>query len=211
VERAAEEGRVNRLTLLGPEGAMRRAEELQRRVAQMNGESFSLPATVQTTGGSPIGLTGSLSGQIENGFAPFNPFGQGEVTTTAPAALKQLIAQAAREHGVDENLFDALIATESNYDTKARSRAGAMGLAQLMPDTAAGLGVTDAFDPVQNLYGGAKYLAQMLEKFGDARLALAAYNAGPSRVINAGYQVPNIPETQKYVEKIMRLMEAKRQ
>lgn len=201
-----------RMTLLGPEAAMRRAEELQRRVAQMNGESFSLPPSVQTTGGSPIALAGPLGGALPaaNGFAPFSPFGQGEVNPIATPAIKQLIAQAARQNGVDEDLFDALIATESNYDPKARSRAGAMGLAQLMPETASSLGVTDAFDPMQNLNGGAKYLAQMLQQFGDARLALAAYNAGPNRVIKAGNQVPNIPETQRYVEKIMALLEAKR-
>jgi Transglycosylase SLT domain len=201
-----------RMTLLGPEGAMRRAEELQRRVAQVNGEAFSLPSTVKTSGSSPIGLTGPLTGSLPgpNGFAPFSPFGQGEVTGIAPPMIKQLIAQAARQNGVDEDLFDALVATESGYDPKARSRSGAMGLAQLMPETAASLGVTDAFDPAQNLNGGAKYLAKMLEQFGDARLALAAYNAGPGRVIKAGNQVPNIPETQRYVEKIMALLEAKR-
>lgn len=202
---------MNRLTLLGPEGAMRRAEELRARVAQLNGEDRSPFSnqlqSVQTSGGSPIPLSGSIGGA---GFAPFNPFSEGSVESTASPAIKQLIAQAAREAGVDEALFDSLVATESNYDPKARSRAGAMGLAQLMPGTAQSLGVTDPFDPAQNLRGGAKYLAQMLEKFGDARLALAAYNAGPNRVIQAGNQVPNIPETQRYVDKIMSLMEAKR-
>lgn len=202
---------MNRLTLLGPEGAMRRAEELRARVAQLNGEDRSTFSnqlqSVQTSGGSPIPLSGSIGGA---GFAPFNPFSEGSVESTASPAIKQLIAQAAREAGVDEALFDSLVATESNYDPKARSRAGAMGLAQLMPGTAQSLGVTDPFDPAQNLRGGAKYLAQMLEKFGDARLALAAYNAGPNRVIQAGNQVPNIPETQRYVDKIMSLMEAKR-
>lgn len=202
---------MNRLTLLGPEGTMRRAEELRARVAQLNGEDRSTFSnqlqSVQTSGGSPTPLSGSIGGA---GFAPFNPFSEGSVESTASPAIKQLIAQAAREAGVDEALFDSLVATESNYDPKARSRAGAMGLAQLMPGTAQSLGVTDPFDPAQNLRGGAKYLAQMLEKFGDARLALAAYNAGPNRVIQAGNQVPNIPETQRYVDKIMSLMEAKR-
>lgn len=201
---------MNRLTLLGPERAMQRAEELRQKIAALNGEpKFQLPS-VQTTGSSPIPLSGSIGGADPNGFQPMNPFADSAISSTASPALKQLIAQAAREAGVDETLFDALVATESNYDPKARSRAGAMGLAQLMPGTAAGLGVTDPFDPAQNLRGGAKYLAQMLEKFGDARLALAAYNAGPNRVIQAGNQVPNIPETQRYVEKIMSLMEAKR-
>lgn len=198
-----------RMNLLGPEGAMRRADELQRRIAQLSGEQFTLPRAVQTGGASPVGIIGG-SLPAANGFAPFNPFSEGDVNPIASPAIKQLISQAARDNGVDEDLFDALIATESNYDPKARSRAGAMGLAQLMPDTAKGLGVNDAFDPVQNLNGGARYLSQLLQQFGDARLALAAYNAGPSRVINAGYQVPNIPETQRYVEKIMGLLEAKR-
>lgn len=199
-----------RLTLLGAEGAMRRAEELRQRIANLSGDRFDPGSmgmgNLQTVDGKPATLTGNLTGS----FAPMNPFSDGAVTGQATPALKQMIQQAARQAGVDENLFDALVSTESNYDPKARSRAGAMGLAQLMPDTAAGLGVTDPFDPAQNLKGGAQYLAQLLQQFGDARLALAAYNAGPSRVIKAGNQVPDIPETKRYVDKIMALVEARR-
>jgi len=79
-----------------------------------------------------------------------------------------------------------------------------MGLAQLMPETAKSLGVTDPFDPVQSINGGAAYLRQMLDKFGSVEKALAAYNAGPGAVIKAG-GIPPYAETQNYVQKIMKL------
>ncbi|HVL39761.1 MAG TPA: lytic transglycosylase domain-containing protein, partial [Fimbriimonadaceae bacterium] len=107
-------------------------------------------------------------------------------------------------------LLDALVAEESAYDPNARSRAGAMGLSQLMPGTARELGVADPFDPAQNLRGGAKYLAQMLQRFGDLRLALAAYNAGPGAVEKAGLAVPPYRETQEYVERVMKSYQEKR-
>ncbi|SEJ60304.1 Transglycosylase SLT domain-containing protein [Propionispira arboris] len=109
---------------------------------------------------------------------------------------------AANTYGLDPNLYGALIEAESSGDPNARSSAGAIGFAQLMPDTAAGLGV-NAYDPNDNLMGGAAYFKSMLDMFnGDIRLALAAYNASPDTVKAAG-GVPNIPETQNYVSKVM--------
>ena len=152
-----------------------------------------------------------LSGEI-GGVRPFNPFGSGVAVRSleAPPQLKNLIRQAANENGVDPALLDALVAEESAYDPNARSRAGAMGLSQLMPGTARELGVADPFDPAQNLRGGAKYLAQMLQRFGDLRLALAAYNAGPGAVEKAGLAVPPYRETQEYVERVMKSYQEKR-
>lgn len=91
------------------------------------------------------------------------------------------IQQAAAEQGIDPRLLAALVWIESAFKPDAVSRAGAIGLAQLMPGTAAGLGV-DPHDPQQNLRGGATYLRQMIDRFDDVKLALAAYNAGPGRV-----------------------------
>ncbi|WP_052666969.1 transglycosylase SLT domain-containing protein [Nitriliruptor alkaliphilus] len=114
-------------------------------------------------------------------------------------------AVAARE-GLDGRLLAALVWTESNFRPDAVSHAGAIGMAQLMPGTARGLGV-DPWDPVQNLTGGARYLATQLDAFGRVDLALAAYNAGPGRVRSAG-GVPNIVETQLYVVKVLERHEA---
>lgn len=107
----------------------------------------------------------------------------------------------AVENGVNPDLFERLVQAESSFNPAARSPVGAQGFAQLMPATAGELGV-DPSDPMQNLQGGARYLRQQLDRFGSVPMALAAYNAGPSRVAKAG-GVPNIAETQNYVAKIM--------
>ena len=111
------------------------------------------------------------------------------------------IEATAARHGVDGRLFAALVWSESGFSPGAVSHAGALGLAQLMPGTARGLGV-DPRDPLQNLDGGARYLRTQLEDFGRVDLALAAYNAGPGRVRTAG-GIPQIVETQLYVLRVL--------
>lgn len=112
------------------------------------------------------------------------------------------ILSAACEAGVPVKLFDALVAQESRYRPFARSRVGAMGLSQLMPGTARGLGVSDPWDVRQNLSGGARYLRQQLDRFESWELALAAYNAGPGRVQQYD-GIPPFRETRDYVATIM--------
>ncbi|MBU4196594.1 MULTISPECIES: lytic transglycosylase domain-containing protein [unclassified Brevundimonas] len=112
------------------------------------------------------------------------------------------IATAAERHGLDPKLLHALVVVESAYRNEACSPVGACGLAQLMPGTAAELGVRDRFDPAENLSGGAAYLARQMLRFGDLRLALAAYNAGPGRVARLG-RIPDIRETQEYVVSVV--------
>jgi soluble lytic murein transglycosylase-like protein len=113
------------------------------------------------------------------------------------------IAAAAARNGVDPNLLTGLIRAESNFNPSAGSPAGAQGLTQLMPGTAAGLGVTNPLDPVQSIEGGAKYLRQQLDHFGgDVTKALAAYNAGPGAVEKFG-GVPPYEETQNYVRRVL--------
>jgi len=114
---------------------------------------------------------------------------------------RQLAYQTAQKYGIDPDLFVRQIQAESAFRPDAVSSAGAIGLGQLMPATAKELGV-DPTDPVQNLEGAARYMKQQLDRFGDPALALAAYNAGPSRVAKAN-GVPNITETQNYVAKIL--------
>jgi soluble lytic murein transglycosylase-like protein len=111
------------------------------------------------------------------------------------------IHAAAERAGVDPRLLAALVRAESGFRPDARSHAGAIGLAQLMPATARGLGV-DPHDPGQNLAGGARFLREMLDRFGTPELALAAYNAGPARVAQAG-GIPQIRETHAYVPRVM--------
>ncbi|MBS1714736.1 MAG: lytic transglycosylase domain-containing protein [Armatimonadetes bacterium] len=121
-----------------------------------------------------------------------------------------LLEGAARQAGIDPLLLRSLVQAESDFDPKEVSTAGAIGLTQLMPQTARQLGVTDPYDPAQNLLGGARYLASMLKEFGgDERLALAAYNAGPGAVKRFG-GIPPYSETQNYVRKVMAQVEALR-
>ncbi len=112
------------------------------------------------------------------------------------------ITAAANKHGVDPALLAGLVKQESGFNPNAGSPAGAQGLTQLMPATAASLGVTNSHDPAQALDGGAKYLKQQLDRFGgDVARALAAYNAGPGAVERFG-GVPPYAETQSYVQKV---------
>ena len=118
-------------------------------------------------------------------------------------SLDDIFQKAADTYHVPVQLLKAVAKAESNFDPMAESSAGAQGIMQLMPATASGLGVSDAFDPEQNIMGGAKYLSEQLARYdGNAVLALAAYNAGPGNV--AKYDgVPPFKETQNYISKVM--------
>lgn len=120
----------------------------------------------------------------------------------AAAGLDSIFEDAASTYQIPSRLLKAVAKAESDFDTKAVSRSGAMGVMQLMPGTAKSLGVSDPFDARQNIMGGAKYLKENLDRFKDVKLALAAYNAGPNNVAKYG-GVPPFKETQNYVAKIM--------
>lgn len=117
-----------------------------------------------------------------------------------PYALE--IRSTARRHGISPSLLAAVVRAESAFDRFAISHKGARGLGQLMPHTARTLGVRDVFDPIQNLDGSARYLAEQLEHFGKVRLALAAYNAGPHRMRFGMSRAP--VETRDYVRRVLR-------
>lgn len=113
-----------------------------------------------------------------------------------------LIGRAARAYSVEPALVKAVIAAESNFDATAVSRVGAQGLMQLMPRTADAMGVSEPFEPTQNVLGGTRYLRRMLERYGDVSRALAAYNAGP-RAVDRYQGIPPYRETQRYVTRVL--------
>jgi len=124
-------------------------------------------------------------------------------TPVVEDSVDSLVIQHAQRHALRPELVRAVIQVESGFNPRARSPKGAMGLMQLMPATARELGVTNPYDPAQNIRGGTTYLRQLLDRYdGDERLALAAYNAGAGAVDRYGRNVPPYQETRDYVRRI---------
>jgi Transglycosylase SLT domain len=152
-------------------------------------------------------IEGFEPGPSEASAAPLAPTGGPEApagpTLPAKSPIESLIAAAAARHLIDPDFVSSVVKAESGFIPTAVSPKGALGLMQLMPRTAASLGVEDVLDPAANVEGGTKYLRQLLDLYdGDALKALAAYNAGPQRVEQYG-GVPPFPETRAYITRII--------
>lgn len=166
-------------------------------VQQILGFTPQTDAPVDT---SPVTDTFTSSSSSANTTAA-NATSSGSVSS--PENLEEYFKEASETYGVDINLLKAIARQESNFNPSATSSAGAMGVMQLMPSTAKGLGVTNAYDAQENIMGGAKLMAQNLKKYnGDVSLALAAYNAGGGNVDKYG-GIPPFKETQNYVKKVL--------
>lgn len=173
---------------------------IQNRIAEISGA----PPPGAVTTAAPGAFNAALAQALMPELAP--PDATADVNAPAPVApeqIDQLVQQNANIWQVDPALIKSVIANESSFNANAQSPVGAQGLMQLMPETAAALGVKNPYDPAQNVAGGTRYLRSLLDRFkGDTRLAVAAYNAGPGAVEKYG-DVPPYAETQSYVKNVL--------
>ncbi|MBL5766802.1 lytic transglycosylase domain-containing protein [Heyndrickxia sporothermodurans] len=183
-------------------------------------QSFTNPSSTQSSDTNSLfqqlltsALESSINGKTEssttnlystlNQTLPVNiHFPTNQKPINAPKDLDSIIQKASEKYNIPKELIKSVIQHESSFNANAVSKSGASGLMQLMPSTAKSLGVTNVFDPEQNIFAGSKYLKNMLDRYdGDINLALAAYNAGPGNVDRFG-GIPPFKETQNYVKNI---------
>ncbi len=170
---------------------LQRVQEIQARIEQLRGTHPAPAAKFSDMPVAPVGFP-------EGGTPPPGM----RLISPAVARWEPVVAPIAAKYGIETEWVLRIIEAESGGNPNAVSPEGAIGLMQLMPATARALGVQNPYDPVQNIEGGVRYLRHLLDRFGDLRLALAAYNAGPGAVERYG-GVPPYPETQRYIRRIL--------
>ena len=175
---------------------------LVQRFFEQNGiniELCSSTAPQSAAVNNTVAYSGSSAG-ISSDTTTYNEAASG---LSCSAQLDAIFNEAASKYGVDAKFLKAIAKCESDFSTECTSHSGAMGIMQLMPQTASSLGVTNAYDPYQNIMGGARYISEKLTQYnGNKSLALAAYNAGSGNVAKYG-GIPPFKETQNYVAKVM--------
>ena len=179
---------------------------VQQRIAQITGADVPQPTATDGTASFAALVQAELHahGIEAPDQAVAGPDASANARAPVPSEeIERLVSANGATWNVDPSLIKAIIANESGFDAGATSHAGAQGLMQLMPGTASGLGVTDAYDPAQNVWGGTRYMRGLLDRFGgNVELAVAAYNAGPGAVEKYS-GVPPYAETQNYVQNVL--------
>jgi len=184
--------------LSGLELTLRRINTIESQFQQMAN------AGMPDLGASTTDFQKILDATTESQYGTNNTYGlPSSGSNVSHGDIDNLIEKYAAQNNIDADFVKAVVKQESGFNPKAKSPCGAMGLMQLMPSTAKGLGVTNAYDAEQNIYGGTKYLKGLMDRFGNSKeLALAAYNAGPNAVKKYN-GVPPYRETQNYVKNVM--------
>ncbi len=196
----------NLINTSGKDAAVQRIVELKNYVAGINKSNLENPSDSSVEKFAEVLKSSNVN---ESRFKVVNQeeiVAASEPTTVgkvSKARILDIISKVSQKYGVDEKLIQAIVKQESGFNPNATSHCGAMGLMQLMPGTAKGLGVKNPYDPIQNIEGGVKYIKAKLEKYnGNLILALASYNAGSGNVDKYG-GVPPFKETQNYVKSIL--------
>lgn len=206
---ATQPGHLSGDRVLGPRQLIDRRSPVDRRTGRRSGPERRAGERRRAARLARAGLLALLALALPKADRPAPGSGSVEVISSdfrlgdRRKSFDDIIADAAAHHGVRPDLVRAVIQVESGFNPLAVSRVGALGLMQLMPRTAAHLGVRDPFDPAQNIFGGVKYLSMLLDRFnGNVALAVASYNAGPNAVGRFKGRIPPYRETRGYVKKV---------